>query len=417
MAKIFRYLLILINLHQIYSDSVAETEDLQKKFTSKCDDLCINQNENETTKVILRWCCCRILTVCPHTFLLSVHLTIYAIFIHVYSFVFPTKDFGKSECLRGCQYFNIEFLLNARNKDKTVDLNQLVERCGSCKCDILPNLLFHFRCFHSHASSSSSSFFSSLFIACSEAYKINKSFKECCFRGCNEMAAIQAGAPAVNGWLVYMGATDRNMVLLQPDFDIPSKEDWVLLDSIFRANDYDYDSQYTNYDKILKADSRGQIDSVSRVGNRDRFTINYCIPSWMWILPLLMLVAFIWMHYSNYIYSAFIHERLQHDFDIVDANHFNAIPMNHQTAMNAGNKKALRPSDEYIVGSDYFFYPAPAVPPPKYNDVAESILIGSSDDEDDGGTNNTNELRKKNATRSTGSMPRTKSQNPSTSII
>lgn len=234
------------------------------------------------------------------------------------------------------------------------------------------------------------------------------------------MAAIQAGAPAVNGWLVYMGATDRNMVLLQPDFDIPSKEDWVLLDSIFRANDYDYDSQYTNYDKILKADSHGQIDSVSRFENRDRFTINYCIPSWMWILPLLMLVAFIWMHYSNYIYSAFIHEGLQHEFGIVDANHFNAIPMNHQTAMlDAGNKKVLRPSDEYIVGSDYFFYPAAAVPPPKYNDVAEAILMDSSDDEDDGETNNTNELEK-NATRSTSSTVRTKSQknnNPTTSMI
>lgn len=120
MAKIFRYLLILLNLHQIYSGSVAETEDLQKKFTSKCDDLCINQNENGTTKVILRWCY-QIVTDRQYSF------------IHVYSFVFPTKDFGKSECLRGCQYFNIEFLLNARNKDKTVDLNQLVERCGSCK--------------------------------------------------------------------------------------------------------------------------------------------------------------------------------------------------------------------------------------------------------------------------------------------
>lgn len=273
-----------------------------------------------------------------------------------------------------------------------------------------------FSCLHSYTSSSS---FPSVPIklACSEAYEmVDKSKKESCFRGCNEMAAVQAGAPAVNGWLVYMGATDRNMVLLQPDFDIPSKEDWVLLDSIFRANDYDYDSEYTNYDKILKADSRGQIDSVSRFGNR--FTINYCIPSWMWILPLLMLVAFI--YYSNYIYSAFIHEGLQHEFGIVDANHFNAISMSHhQTAMSAGNKKVLRPSDEYIVGSDYFFYPAPAVPPPKYNDVVEAILMGSSDDEDDGETNNTNVLMK-NATQSTNSMARTKLQknnDPSTSMI
>lgn len=51
---------------------------------------------------------------------------------------FATKqNANKSECLRGCQYFNIEFLVNARNKDKLIDLNQLVERCGSCKCKTL----------------------------------------------------------------------------------------------------------------------------------------------------------------------------------------------------------------------------------------------------------------------------------------
>lgn len=51
MAKTFRYFIILLNLQQIYHHSFAETEDLQKKFTSKCDDLCINPIENATNKV------------------------------------------------------------------------------------------------------------------------------------------------------------------------------------------------------------------------------------------------------------------------------------------------------------------------------------------------------------------------------
>lgn len=225
-----------------------------------------------------------------------------------------------------------------------------------------------------------------LFLACSEAYDGDKTRKENCFRGCNQMMTLQAKAPFVNGWLVYMGATDRNMVLLQPDFDIPTKEDWVLLDSIFRANDYDYDGQYTNYDKILKADSRGQIDSVTRYSNRERFTINYCIPTWMWMLPLLMLVAFIWIHYSNYIYSAFIQEGLQQEFGITDPNQLNAtVPLSSHATVNTsnGNKKSLRPNNnEFLVGSDFYFYPAPAVPPPKYDDVAEAVLMGSDDDED-----------------------------------
>lgn len=196
------------------------------------------------------------------------------------------------------------------------------------------------------------------------------------------MMTLQAKAPFVNGWLVYMGATDRNMVLLQPDFDIPTKEDWVLLDSIFRANDYDYDAQYTNYDKMLKADSRGRIDSVSQFSNRDRYAISYCIPTWMWMLPLLMLVAFIWIHYSNYIYSAFIREGLQQEFGITDPNRLNALPTGGHSTANQSNKKLFRPSNEFGVGSDFYFYPAPAVAPPKYDDVAEAILMDSSDEDD-----------------------------------
>lgn len=48
MDKILRYLFILINLQQIFDLVNAEQENLQQKFTSKCDDLCIDQSENGT---------------------------------------------------------------------------------------------------------------------------------------------------------------------------------------------------------------------------------------------------------------------------------------------------------------------------------------------------------------------------------
>lgn len=48
MDKIFRYLFILVNLQQIFDLLNAEQENLQQKFTSRCDDLCINQIENGT---------------------------------------------------------------------------------------------------------------------------------------------------------------------------------------------------------------------------------------------------------------------------------------------------------------------------------------------------------------------------------
>lgn len=189
------------------------------------------------------------------------------------------------------------------------------------------------------------------------------------------MMNLQAKAPLINGWLVYMGATDRNFkILLQPDIDIPSKEDWVLLDSMFRASDYDYDSQYGSYEKITT-----QIETVPNYMARDRLTINYCIPVWIWVVPLFLLVAFIYIHYSNYIYGMFLSESLQHEFGLINPNQVNGVPID---MTGAEEKKCLRPHQEFSVGTDFYFYPAPVVPPPKYNEIVESIL-DSSDDEND----------------------------------
>lgn len=185
------------------------------------------------------------------------------------------------------------------------------------------------------------------------------------------MMTLQAKAPLINGWLVYMGATDRNLVLLQPDFDIPSKEDWVLLDSMFR-NDYDYDTQY---DRIST-----QIETVPRYMGHDQFTINYCIPVWMWMLPLFLLVAFLYIHYSNYIYGIFLNESLQQEFGLINPNQ---VPIN---VTDNEEKKCLQSPQEFGVGNDFYFYPSPAVPPPKYNDIAEAILMDSSDEDNETAT-------------------------------
>lgn len=195
------------------------------------------------------------------------------------------------------------------------------------------------------------------------------------------MMTLQAKAPYINGWLVYMGATDRNMVLLQPDFDMPSKEDWVLLDSMFRANDYEYDPNIEGYEKIF-GDTQGaageHIHTVPIYSGRQHFTINYCIPTWMWMIPLLLLLAFVWVHYSNYIYSVFIREGLEREFGITstDAN------LGGVAVVTANDKKY--PQDEdFVVGTDFYFYPTPAIPPPKYNEAAEAILMADSSDDDE----------------------------------
>lgn len=185
---------------------------------------------------------------------------------------------------------------------------------------------------------------------------------------------LQAKAPYINGWLVYMGATDRNMVLLQPDFDLPSKENWVLLDSMLRSNDYDYDPNIENIEKYLYESSE---QTTKEKVPLQRLTINYCIPTWMWMIPLMLLLSFIWMHYSNFIYGVFIRESLEHDFNI------NA---------NGSDDKKRTNDEDFVVGSDFYFYPSPAVPPPKYNDIVEAILLGSDDDDNEEENENDNDF-------------------------
>lgn len=265
-------------------------------------------------------------------------------------------------------------MTNARNKGKIVDLNQLVERCGACKsinsisiCS-QQNLIDFFPIVSESA--------------CGEAYRDDKTKKESCFGGCNEMMTLQGKAPYINGWLVYMGATDRNMVLLQPDFDMPSKEDWVLLDSMFRANDYEYDPNIEGYEKIF-ADTQDaaseHIHTVPIFTGRQHYTINYCIPTWMWMIPVLLLLAFVWVHYSNYIYSVFIREGLEREFGITSADtNLSGV------AIVTANDKKFPQEEDFVVGSDYLIYPMPAIPPPKYNEAAEAILMDDSSDDDGG---------------------------------
>lgn len=80
-----------------------------------------------------------------------------------------------------------------------------------------------------------------------------------------------------------------------------------------------------------------------------------CIPTWMWMVPFLLVICLIWMHYGNTIHKLLISEECDED---------------------------KKDSEDFIVALDSYFYPTPAIPPPKYNEAAEAILM-SSDDEND----------------------------------
>lgn len=63
MDKLFRYLFLLLNLKYLLDVVTAEQEHLQQKITSKCDDLCIEQNESGS-KVFILLCTIHTYLVC-----------------------------------------------------------------------------------------------------------------------------------------------------------------------------------------------------------------------------------------------------------------------------------------------------------------------------------------------------------------
>lgn len=150
------------------------------------------------------------------------------------------------------------------------------------------------------------------------------------------MMAIQSNAPYINGWHVYMGSAERNLVLLQSDFDAPSREDWIALDSMLHGNEYEYND-------MLSDDNQARIHPA----HQHRFMIKYCVPTWMWSVPLLLLIGFVWMQYSNYIHGVFLREGLEQE-----------LIKHHDKRMFEQNLVELYPS---------------IAPPPKYN---EAIAIG-----------------------------------------
>lgn len=184
------------------------------------------------------------------------------------------------------------------------------------------------------------------------------------------MKTLQSKAPQINGWLVYMGATDRSLVLLQPDLDdIPSKDDWVLLNSMWQTNEYEYDSHLEQLNSIAK-----QIET-----EEEHIRIEFCIPIWIWLFPLCLLCIVVFLQIANCLSGFCLNDSHQNDLGLINSNHLTGgVPIN-VTKIN--EKNYMLTNKEFDVGTDFYFYPSPAIPPPKYNEIDEALLLDSSDDE------------------------------------
>lgn len=196
-----------------------------------------------------------------------------------------------------------------------------------------------------------------MYLACEQAYPSDNVKRERCYDGCNKMMAVQSTAPYVTGWHVYMGAAERNLVFLRTDVDVPSQENWIALDALINGDVYEND---------IICDENEVHQVQLHTGHQHRFMIKYCVPTWMWTVPLLLLIGFIWMQYSNYIYGAFLREGLEQE-----------LIKNHDKRIFEQN---------YVMGTDLYLYPTPSMaPPPKYNeavaiDVSEPSEIANGTD-------------------------------------
>lgn len=130
------------------------------------------------------------------------------------------------------------------------------------------------------------------------------------------------------------------MVLLQPEFDIPSHETWIHLESIFnrRGVSSRLDDYYNNEEEPQRVDS---VPVHSGGSNYDAFTVKLCI---LFVL-VTCIVVFLMSRSADT-----LEEQEQALKRIVDDEY--RVSMSHNT----------------------YFYPMPAVPPPRYNEAMEAML-------------------------------------------
>lgn len=153
------------------------------------------------------------------------------------------------------------------------------------------------------------------------------------------------------------------MVLLQPDLDISSDDDdWVLLDSVLRNNNNDYDKIFEQY-KVTET----RIQTIPVHECKRRFSLDF---SWLWIFPVLALMF------------ATIH--LVQRYDLNNMNE----QFSEKFLTDSVGKTLNNQSDHFIVANDTYFYPSTVIPPPKYNEAIEAMLL--SDEEE---CNVTNEMK------------------------
>lgn len=140
--------------------------------------------------------------------------------------------------------------------------------------------------------------------------------RDACDLGCRKMHEIQLKAPVASApglgdsgsFVVYMGAGEQSMVVVP---DLSERTGWVLLNSLFRPmNDYNdvaaaaaASSSSASYrlteTRVQTMPIAGGASEKHRFGEYRRNHSPFCIPAWLWLIPVMLLVALVYIQYNG----------------------------------------------------------------------------------------------------------------------
>lgn len=149
---------------------------------------------------------------------------------------------------------------------------------------------------------------------CKDAYPSDGLRRDACELGSKKMFEIQSKAPvASGGLLVYMGAGDRSMIVIQPPDNMldsssgAQDNDWVLLNS-FRSPSHDYELSSTYKLTETHVQTMPISEHGHRFGEYRRLHTAFCIPAWLWLIPVMLLMALVYIQYGTTLKSVMVEE-------------------------------------------------------------------------------------------------------------
>lgn len=142
--------------------------------------------------------------------------------------------------------------------------------------------------------------------------------------------------------------TDPDFVLLQPEYDIPNQDEWVLLESEIR-----HDSVTANGMYHVNLEETDQVNVANRDGRMNAVDDDHLIE---------------WRISNEYLFGVCILLMSVFTLTVYCVKKFEYYPE------PKAIKRDLQRTYEVALAAHNHLYPSPAVPPPRYDEALEAML-------------------------------------------